>query len=136
MHEKVAHQETRINDWGGALVGVYKSSDPRKYFLPLVGLAVQVTATLDFTPTASAAGRVREVTLTLYDPTRRETVRVAGAQRPLAADFGAPLAYYPDPGLLLGFMAMLRPANYEQQAGIYMLEPYDPDRIPVVLIHG
>src|SRR5271166_121275 len=136
VHEKVAHQEARINDWGGALAGVYKPSDPRKYFLPLVGLAVPVTAALDFTPTASAAGRVRDATLTLYDPTRRETVRVAGAQRPLAADFGAPLAYYPEPGLLLGFMAMIRPANYEERAGIYMLEPYDPDRIPVILIHG
>jgi hypothetical protein len=136
VHEKVAHQERRINDWGGALVGVYKPSDPRKYFLPLVGLAVPVTATLDFTPTASAAEWVREVTLTLYDPTSCETVRVASAQRPLAADFSAPLAYYPDPGLLLGFMAMLRPANYEQLAGIYMLEPYDPYRIPVILIHG
>jgi hypothetical protein len=39
VHEKVAHQEARINDWGGVLVGVYKPSDPRSYFLPLVGLA-------------------------------------------------------------------------------------------------
>jgi hypothetical protein len=141
VHEKVAHQEARINDWGGALVGVYKPSDPRKNFLPLVGLAVPVTAALDFAPSAPAAGRVaagrvRDATLTLYDPTRRDTVRVAGSPRPLAADFGAPLAYYPEPGLLLGFMAMLRPANYENRAGIYMLEPYDPDRIPVILVHG
>jgi pimeloyl-ACP methyl ester carboxylesterase len=78
---------------------------------------------------------MRDATLTLYDPTRRETVRVASAQRPLAADFGAPLAYYPEPKLL-GFMAMLRPAKYENRAGLFMLEPYDPDRIPVVLIHG
>jgi myo-inositol 2-dehydrogenase / D-chiro-inositol 1-dehydrogenase len=39
VHEKIAHQEARINDWGGVLVGVYKPSDPRKQFLPLVGLA-------------------------------------------------------------------------------------------------
>jgi hypothetical protein len=136
VHEKVAHQEARINDWGGVLVGVYKPADPRKYFLPRVGLAVPVTAALDFTPSAPAAGRVRDATLALYDPTRRDTVRVAGAKRQLAADFGAPLAYYPEPGLLLGFMAMLRPANYEERAGLYMLEPYDPDRIPVILIHG
>jgi hypothetical protein len=45
-----------------------------------------------------------------------------------------PLAYYPEPGLLLGFMAMIRPANYGERAGLYMLEPYDPDRIPVILI--
>jgi hypothetical protein len=60
VHEKVAHQEARINDWGGVLVGVYKPSDPRKYFLPPVGLAVPVTAALDFTPSASTAGRVRD----------------------------------------------------------------------------
>src|SRR5271165_815557 len=136
VHEKVAHQEARINDWGGVLVGVYKTADPRKSFLPLVGLAVPVTAALDFTPSAPAAGRVRDATLTLYDPTRRDTLRLAGNPRRLAADFGAPLAYYPEPGLLLGFMAMIRPANYENRAGLYMLEPYDPDRIPVILIHG
>jgi hypothetical protein len=136
VHEKVAHQEARINDWGGVLVGVYKPSDPRKQFLPLVGLAVPVTAALDFTPATPAVGQVRNATLSLYDPTRMGTLRVAGATRSLGADFGAPLAYYPEPGLLLGFMAMLRPANYENQAGIYMLEPYDPDRIPVILIHG
>jgi hypothetical protein len=136
VHEKIAHPEARINDWGGVLVGVYKPADPRKYFFPRVGLAVPVTAALDFKPSAPAGGRVRDATLALYDPTRRETVRVAGAQRPLAADFGAPLAYYPEPGLLLGFMAMIRPANYEERAGLYMLEPYDPDRIPVILIHG
>jgi hypothetical protein len=135
VHEKVAHQEARINDWGGVLVGVYKPADPRKYFFSLSGLAVPVTAALDFTPSAPAGGRVRDATLTLYDPTRRETVRIASAQRALAADFGAPLAYYPEPKLL-GFMAMLRPAKYENRAGLFMLEPYDPDRIPVVLIHG
>ncbi len=135
VHEKLAHQEARINDWGGVLVGVYKPADPRKYFLPLVGLAVPVTAALDFRPSASRAERVREATLTLYDPTRVETVRVAGAKRPLAADFGAPLAYYPDPKLA-GLMAMLRPASYENRTGLYLLEPYDPDRIPVVLVHG
>jgi hypothetical protein len=136
VHEKIAHPEARINDWGGILVGVYKPADPRKYFFSRVGLAVPVTAALDFAPSDPAGGRVREATLVLYDPTRRETVRVAGAQRPLAVDFGAPLAYYPEPGLLLGFMAMIRPAKYEERAGLYMLEPYDPDRIPVILIHG
>jgi hypothetical protein len=69
-------------------------------------------------------------------PTRRSSVRLAGAQRPLAADFADPLAYYPEPGLRLGIMAMMRPQNYEQRAGLYMLGPYDPDRIPVIFIHG
>jgi hypothetical protein len=89
VHEKIVHQERRIDDWGGVLVGVYKPSDPRKYFLPLVGLSVPVTATLDFTPSTSTVGqKVRDATLALYDPTRRETARLAGAQRPLAASRG------------------------------------------------
>ncbi len=108
VHEKVPHQEARINDWGGVLVGVHKPADPRKYFLPRVRVAVPITAVLDFSPSASGVGQARDVTLVLYDPTRRETVRIACAPKPLAADFGAPLAYYLEPKLL-GFMAMLRP---------------------------
>jgi len=50
--------------------------------------------------------------------------------------WGAPLAYYPEPGLRLGVIAMMRPQNYEQRAGLYMLEPCDPDRIPVILSMG
>ena len=42
----------------------------------------------------------------------------------------------PNPGLLLGLAAMMRPENYEQRTGLYMLEPYDPDRIPVIFVHG
>jgi hypothetical protein len=136
VHEQVAYQERRMHDWGGVLVGVYKPANPRKDFLPMVGLAVPVTAALDFMPSTTTDGQeVHNATLALFDPTRRETIRVADAQRPLAADFGAPLAYYPDPKLL-GFAAMVRPAKYEERAGLYMLEPYDPNRIPVVLIHG
>ena len=136
VHEKIAHQEARINDWGGVLVGVYKPSNPRQYFLPRVGVACPVTAILDFRPSRTAIAGTRDVTLFLYDPTRKSAVQLAGAQRPLAADFGAPLAYYPQPGLLLGLMAMMRPQNYEQRTGLYMLEPYDPERIPVIFVHG
>ena len=35
------------------------------------------------------------------------------APQPLAADFGAPLAYYSEP-TLLGFMAMLRPESQSE----------------------
>jgi hypothetical protein len=112
----------------GVLVGVYKQSDPRKYFLPRVGVACPVTAILDFRASGTVAAGTRDVILILYDPTRRSAVRLAGAQRPLAADFVAPFDYYPNPGLLLGLAAMMRPQNYEQRTGLYMIEPYDPDQ--------
>jgi len=92
VHEKLSRQTAPIRAWGGILVGVRKPPDPRRYFLPHVGVACLVTAILDFKPSGAAAARTREVTILLYDPTRGSTVRLAGAQRPLAADFAAPLA--------------------------------------------
>ena len=75
-----------------------------------------------------ATDRMRARAPILYDPTRRSTVRLAGAQRPLVAGFAAPFAYHPNLGLVLGLAAMMRPQNYEQRTGLYVLEPYDSYR--------
>jgi hypothetical protein len=127
---------SRKDGWGGALVGIHKPANPRKHFLPPQGLAVPVTAVVDFNPVRS---RNTDLTLdakfTLYDPGKRETIRMNGAERPLAADFTATYSYYPNP-VFLGIQAMLRPATHREQAGLYLLEPYDPNQIPVVFVHG
>jgi len=124
------------NGWGGALVGVHKPADPRKYFLPPHGLAVPVTAAVDFNPVGSRnSDPTLEARFTLYDPRKRETIRMDRAERPLAADFTATYSYYPNP-FLLGIQAMLRPASYRERARLYLLEPYDPTQIPVVFVHG
>ncbi|HEX6565935.1 MAG TPA: alpha/beta fold hydrolase [Chthoniobacterales bacterium] len=121
--------------WGGVLLGVHKPAEPRKYFLPLAGLAVPVTAVVDFGRTTSQQASVQDATLSLYRPSGRDKVELAHAERPLAADLAAPTGYYPNP-LLAGLYAMMRPGSYTERAGLYMLEPYDPDQIPVVFVHG
>ena len=135
LRMKIFIDTRRANGWGAVLVGVHKPADPRKYFLPLAGLAVPVTATVDFTKTGSSAGSDRDATLSLYNPYLREMAPLAGVQRPLAADFAGPIAYYPNPRLL-GLQALMHPGKYKDRAGLYMLEPYDPDKIPLVFIHG
>jgi hypothetical protein len=135
LYRKLPIETRRSNGWGGTLVGVHKPADPRKFFLPLTGLAVPVTATVDFTNGGSKSGGIRDATFSLYDPAKRETVLVAGTQRPLVADFAAVYAYYPNP-TLLGIQAMLRPEKYRERTGLYLLEPYNPDLIPVVFVHG
>jgi len=129
------NENLQKNGWGGVLVGVHKPADPRKYFLPRAGLAVPVTAVVTIAPDRSQAANVQDVTLSLYNPSGRETAEIGDTQRPLAADLAAPSGYYPNP-LLAGLYAMMRPGSYQERAGLYMLEPYDPDRIPVVFIHG
>lgn len=90
---------------------------------------------LGFDRVAGGEQPARDVVLSLHDPSLRETVQIAGATRPLAADFTAPLAYYPHPRFL-GIMEMMRVDHYYRTAGLAMWQPYDPERIPVVLIHG
>lgn len=113
---------------GAALVGVRKK-DPLEPFSPLVGVTAPVTATLDF--------KGRDATLTLFDPSEKPKARLAGVERLLDADFSAPLAYYPQKSEWWnGLMGAIRVSQYSGTTGLYMLQPYDPSRIPVILVHG
>ncbi len=56
---------------------------------------------------------------------------------PLAQDFSTPLAYMVrNPPTFSGLDYMLYPDRTDQLQGLYMLEPYSSDRIPVVFVHG
>jgi pimeloyl-ACP methyl ester carboxylesterase len=132
---KRSNENLPKSGWGGVLVGVHKPADPRKFFLPRAGLAVPVTAVVNTGPDRSEEAGVQDATLSLYNPGGQKSIQLDGMQRPLAADLAAPTGYYPNP-LLAGLWAMIRPGNYKERAGLYILEPYDPDQIPVVFIHG
>jgi pimeloyl-ACP methyl ester carboxylesterase len=96
---------------------------------------VPVTAVVDFGQSSSRPAGVDDATLSLYRSGERDKVELAKVERPLAADLAAPTTYYPNP-FFAGLYAMMRPGSYTERAGLYMLEPYDPDQIPVVFIHG
>jgi len=119
--------------YGGTLVGIKKTpglllGNPVT-FEPGGGFVAPVTATLDF--------QGRDATLTLHDPNERQTARIAGQTRPLAADFTAPSAARPHYNeLWTSLMELIHVEEYLRGIGLYMLEPYDPDRIPVIFIHG
>lgn len=125
---KTIQRSNRQDGIGGALVGIRKTS-PLEKFSPLVGVTAPVTGLLDF--------KGNQVTLSLIDPTEKLKSRVAGKDRSLEADFSAPLAYYPQKSELWeGLMGAVRVADYMKTTGLYMLEPYDPDRIPLIFVHG
>jgi pimeloyl-ACP methyl ester carboxylesterase len=129
VKEKLIRKENHQKGVGGALVGVRILNPPEK-FAPAKGISAAVTATLDFHST--------DATLALRRPAKQPTATVEGKVRPLAADFSAPISYYEPPAnlLLVGLMGALRAAHYEKKTGLYFLQPYDPDRIPVVFVHG
>jgi pimeloyl-ACP methyl ester carboxylesterase len=129
IKEKLIRKENIQEGVGGALVGVRIVNPPEK-FAPPRGISAAVTATLDFHAT--------DARLALHRPAKQPTANVEGKVRPLAANFSAPISYYQPPRnlLLVGVMGALRSAHYEKKTGLYFLQPYDPDRIPVVFVHG
>jgi len=129
IKEKLIRKENIQDGVGGSLVGLRQLS-PRENFAPSKGISAPVTATLNF--------KGAEATMALRRPAKIPRAAVNGRLRPLAADFSAPISYYePPPNLLfVGLMAGFRSSNYMQKTGLYFLQPYDPDRIPLVFVHG
>jgi pimeloyl-ACP methyl ester carboxylesterase len=80
----------------------------------------------------------REAVLELHDPLDETTVDVAGLKVPLESDVTTPLAYFLDQPQLqkLDTQGLLRPAETKKIAGLYMVQPYQPGKIPVLMIHG
>lgn len=124
----------RTEGLGGPLVGVYQTErvrafGQRKPFEPRYGQVGPVTATIEFNGARAL--------LSLNDPTKRKTARLAGRKYPLASDLSSVSAYYPMSNeRWLGLMSMIHVEQYLSKAGLYMLEPYDPDQIPVIFVHG
>ena len=129
IKEKLIKKENHQVGVGGSLVGI-RQTNPRENFAPLRGTSASVTATLAFKGT--------EATLALRRPAKQPRTMVEGRVRPLEADFSAPISYYQPPAnlLLVGVMAGLRGSHYAEKTGLYFLQPYDPDRVPVVFVHG
>jgi len=129
VKEKLIKKENIQQGVGGALVGV-RILNPREKFAPPRGITAPVTATLDF--------HGKDATLALHRPAKQPTASVEGKTRPLAVNFSAPISYYKPPsnlalrGLIGGFEATHYPAGI----GLYFMQPYDPDRIPLVFVHG
>jgi pimeloyl-ACP methyl ester carboxylesterase len=78
--------------------------------------------------------------LELYDPLDRQTTEVAGRDVPLEADLSTPLAYFLNQPQFqdseLSTLGLLRPGDAKALQGLYMLEPFDPEKMPVVMVHG
>ena len=134
MKNKSLISPAPLSGYGGALVGVSLPPNPRELLLPKIGVSAPVTAVVNFSRPARSGDPIRAI-LTLYDPAKQNSALVAGAKRPLAADFTAPFGYYPNPGDL-GILAMFRPGNYLEKEGFFLVQPYDRDKTPIVFVHG
>ena len=76
--------------------------------------------------------------LELHDPIVERKVEFQGRSEPLASDLTTSLTYHfvHSPLPLLQEVGLLDPQSLEKLAGLYMIHPYIPGRIPVIFVHG
>lgn len=143
----------RVPGFGVPMVGVRENRRQGllESYYPSAGMIFPVSAVLRFDTKpvrrdenalfddfVSTEGQ-RSATLAFYNPLHHGMIEIDGAEVPLAFDTTAPLA------LLATRAKKIRQAedvafrDAEEVAdlqGLYMHEPYDPDKIPVIMIHG
>jgi pimeloyl-ACP methyl ester carboxylesterase len=129
---------------GVPLVAVRKEkndTDPNQRYYP-DGLSFAVTALLRVVPGADQLpyGQRPPCLVEFFDPIDANELRIDGHWVPIQTDLTTPLAFFLDNpefnGEKLATIGLLNPARTETKRGIYMLEPFDPNRIPVVMVHG
>jgi pimeloyl-ACP methyl ester carboxylesterase len=77
-------------------------------------------------------------TLELFNPLASSAIEVAKRTVPLQADLTTPLAYFlaNSDWDCLAYEGFLRADKLSRRTGIYMFEPYQPGKIPVLMVHG
>ena len=120
-------------------------SESEQFYPP--NLSVPVTAFLRMMPAANADGvegqngpARLEANLEFFDPLVTTEVQVAGRRAPLETDLTTPLAYFLSQpefnDTRMSSLGFFNPEKAQKLAGLYMLEPYQAGKIPVVMVHG
>lgn len=138
--KKKLQEEKHRSGIGGPLVGVIDPSDSREEsqpFMPPTGYRMPLTAVWDFgEPQPDAVPT--EVTLRMRETSVQQFIELDGEKVALAADLSAPLEALAPQGndFIMGLLGLLNPLQSKVPTKLLMLQPYDPDRIPVVMVHG
>lgn len=130
---KGLHERATQGGVGVPYVAWFKKGSPAlegQPGIPPAGLALPVTAVLTF--------RGERAKLEFYNTLNRDHVTAGGKRRHLAADYTAPIAILLSHGKnrSIDVRAMFQTRQNVSEAGLFQLEPYDPNKIPVIFVHG
>lgn len=114
-----------------------KTSAPGRAFYPRE-VSFPVTAFFRFHGTVADLGARRAGKLELYNPMAIRKIKVQQRVVPLETDLTTPLAYFLNRTDLNGIElpALFCGDDVKGRAGIYLFEPYQPGKIPVLMVHG
>ncbi len=108
---------------------------PPEMAFPLTAFLVPNSRLRDANPDGKEP---RECRLELVDPVRVRNVGPAATPLPVESDFTMPLAYMWSRTDLNRYRwnGLFRPGEALGRANLMLLRPYEPDKIPVVMVHG
>ena len=127
---------------GVPLIAVRKparSADEEKYYPE--GLSYAVTALMRCAKASPGKdGETNKCVLEFIDPLVANQIQLSDHWVPLETDLTTPLAHSLNHPTFQERTAetigLLNPADAQRNRGLFMLEPYDPKRIPVLMVHG
>jgi pimeloyl-ACP methyl ester carboxylesterase len=123
---------------GVPLIGMRKPlPGPVHAFYPH-DVSFPMTAFMRFEGTIAELSKCKCGQVELYNPLSMQTAAVRSRDVPLESDISTPLAYCLSHTKLNGiqYEAFLRADRLRNQTGIYLFEPYQPGKIPVLMVHG
>ena len=131
---------------GVPLIAVRKAGnpdDPREKYYP-EGLSFPVTAVLRVVQPGTMPGKGamhrHHCVLELHDPLAARDLQIADRLVPMQSDLSTSLGYFLDSDQFRkkdqATLGLLDPRKTQELRGVFMLEPFDPSRIPVLMVHG
>lgn len=101
-------------------------------------LSFPVTAFVRFLEGSESAVHGRNCQLELHNPFESQCIAVHGLTVPLHTDITTPLAWFLDRPQYryLDTWGLVRPSAVAPYSGLYMMQPYQPGKIPVLMVHG
>lgn len=97
-----------------------------------------VSTILRFDGGIKELARSRMATLELHNPLAFQAINIGGYAMPMETDLTTPLAYSLERTDLasLAYKGFIFADEVDRQAGVYMFEPYQKGKIPVLMVHG
>jgi hypothetical protein len=134
LRQRGLSHEYKIAGKGTPLVVYAKNpySTPQEKHYPSTGITLGLTAVKEERP-----GHVP--LLKFYDAFDPAVVRSTSGPDPIAANYTATLAVLDSHARQVAGSAtgsFLRPDNPRFATGIYLIHPYDPNKIPILFVHG
>ena len=134
IHEIGLRHEWKMAGKGTPLVVYTKNPEqtPKDHHYPTSGITLGITAVKEARPGQGPL-------LKLYDSFDPFVVESAAGPDPIAADYTATLAVlYSHAGNVArsSVESFIRPDDARFATGVYLIHPYDPNKIPILFVHG